>query len=106
MQTVTVTLPLELTRDMLNAVREHPTTKMENWEDWYARLGWLICAWDVILEYRPAFGDSVLVPREALEWLMGEKGEFEPSDEGRAQPQGYKRPQFWWRTEFKKRAGL
>ena len=106
MKPVTVTMPLTLTPEMMAAVREDPTTEAEDWETWHTRLGWLICAWDVLLQARPPLGDAVPVPREALEWLMGERDEFEPSDEGSAQPVGYKRPQFWWRSEFKKRAGL
>lgn len=105
---VTVTMPLALTPEMIRAVRDHDTTKTEDRDEWHRRLGWLLCAWDVILEQRrntPGV-DGVVVPREALEWLFGERGEFEPSDEHHAQPAGYKRPQFWWRGEFRNRAGL
>ena len=52
MTEVTVTMPLQLTREMIQAVRENPTTKVEDAEEWYARLGWLICAWDVLVEHR------------------------------------------------------
>ena len=40
----------------------------------------------------------VIVPREALEWLNGEAGTFEP-------PPGA-RGKFWWRSEFRRRAKL
>jgi hypothetical protein len=106
MKPVTVTMPLELTPEMMRAVRDDPTTKAEDWETWHQRLGWLLCAWDVMLKARPPLGDVVPVPREALEWLMGERGEFEPRDANQPQPEGYKRPQFWWRSEFMERAGL
>ena len=106
MNLVTVTVSLELTAQQIVAVREDPTTKAEDWETWHTRLGWLICAWDVLVRARPPVTDCVMVPREALEWLMGERGEFEPADAHMPQPQDYKRPQFWWRSEFKKRAGL
>jgi hypothetical protein len=107
MKPVSVTMPLELTAEMIRAVREDPTTKAEDWEMWHRRLGWLVCAWDVLVEARPKVGgDMVPVPREALEWLMGERGEFEPADAHMPQPAGYKQPPFWWRSEFRKRAGL
>lgn len=107
MKPVTVMMPLALTTEMVAAVREDPTTKAEDWETWHTRLGWLICAWDVLLQARPLLGDDMVpVPREALEWLMGVRGEFEPADAHMSQPEGYKRPQFWWRDEFKRRAGL
>jgi len=107
MKSVTVMMPLALTTEMVAAVREDPTTKAEDWETWHTRLGWLICAWDVLLQARPLLGDDMVpVPREALEWLMGVRGEFEPADAHMPQPEGYKRPQFWWRDEFKRRAGL
>jgi hypothetical protein len=52
MQAVTVTMPLTLTGEMLAAVREDPTTKVEDREAWHTRLGWLICAWDVLVAHR------------------------------------------------------
>lgn len=104
---VTVTMPLALTPEMMRAVRDHDTTSTEDRDEWHRRLGWLICAWDVLLEQRNMqCGDGVVVPREALEWLLGEGKDFEPSDAHLPQSEGYKRQQFWWRTEFKKRAGL
>lgn len=106
MEPVTVTLPLALTADMLRAVRLHPTTSTEDKEEEHRRIGWLLCAWDVIVAQRVTPADGVVVPLEALRWLMGEVGEFEPADAHMPQPEGYKRPQFWWRSEFKKRAGL
>ncbi len=106
MKPVTVTMPLELTSDMLRAVRDHDTTKTEDRDEWHRRLGWLLAAWDVLLDNRPPLGDTVQVPREALEWLMGERGEFEPADAHLPHQQGYKRPEFWWRGEFRKRAGM
>lgn len=106
MEPVTVTMPLELTGDMLRAVRSDPLTQVEDKEQEHARIGWLICVWDVLVQTRPRFDEGVVIPMEALQWLMGELGEFEPADARMPQPEGYKRPQFWWRSEFKKRAGL
>lgn len=105
---VIVTMPLALTPEMIRAVRDHETTKTEDRDEWHRRLGWLLCAWDVILEQRrktPGV-DGVFIPSDALEWLLGERGEFEPSDAHLPEPEGYKRPQFWWRSEFRKRACL
>ena len=106
MKAVTLTLPLQLSADQLRAVRLHPTTSTEDKEEEHRRIGWLLCAWDVLVANRESSADGVVVPLEALQWLMGERGDFEPSDEGHALPEGYKRPSFWWRSEFKKRAGL
>lgn len=52
MAEVTVMMPLALTPAMVAAVREDPTTKAEDWDTWHTRLGWLICAWDVLLQHR------------------------------------------------------
>lgn len=103
MTQVAVSVPLTLTAEMTRAVREDPTTKAEDWETWHTRLGWLICAWDVLLQARPRTNtsdDMVQVPREALQWLFGEVGFFEPL-EGQP-PKGA----YWWRSEFRRRAGL
>lgn len=44
--------------------------------------------------------DAVPVHRKALLWLFGELGTFEAPDDGK------KHGAFWWRSEFRKRAGL
>lgn len=106
MQTVTVTLPLELTAEILRAVRKHPTTSTDDKDEEHRRIGWLICAWDVIVSCAPRNGDGVVVPVDALHWLFGEIGEFEPEDAKEPKPVGYKTPPYWWRGEFRKRAGL
>ena len=105
MSQVTVTMPMELTTAMMRAVRDDPLCQVDG-EQWHTRLGWLLCAWDVLVQHRLKTGDGVVIPAEALQWLMGEEGEFEPADAHLPQPEGYKRPPFWWRSEFKRRAGL
>lgn len=52
MSGVQVRMPLQLTREMIVAVRDHPFTKVETPEEWHARLGWLICAYDVLIDAR------------------------------------------------------
>jgi hypothetical protein len=49
---VTVTMPVALTPEMMRAVRDNPLCQVDR-EHWHARLGWLICAWDVLVEQRP-----------------------------------------------------
>ena len=49
---VTVTMPINLTPEMVRAVRDDPICSVGN-EMWHARLGWLICAWDVLVQNRP-----------------------------------------------------
>jgi hypothetical protein len=46
---VTVAMPLQLTPEMIRAVRTDPTTAVADMEEWHARLGWLICAWYVLV---------------------------------------------------------
>jgi hypothetical protein len=50
MPEVTVQMPVTLTPELIRAVRDHETTKAENWEEWHARLGWLMCAYEVMVE--------------------------------------------------------
>ncbi len=56
MTPVTVTLPLQLTGDMLRAVRQHPTTSTDDKEEEHRRIGWLLCAWDVLVAQSQAAG--------------------------------------------------
>lgn len=49
---VTVTLPVNLPPEVLLLVREHPTTRTEDREEEHRRIGWLLCAWDVIVSQR------------------------------------------------------
>lgn len=49
---VTMAMPLHPTPGMLKAVREDPTTKSETWEEWHTRLGWLVCAYEVMVAAR------------------------------------------------------
>lgn len=108
MAEVTVAMPLALTPEMIRAVRDHETTKTEDRDESHRRLGWLLCAYDVIIHERlkEPGNNMAQVPYEALDWLLGDLGAFEPSDAHLPVPEGYKRPQFWWREEFRKRAGL
>ena len=52
MSDMTVMMPLTLTQEMILAVREDPTTRVDDLETWHARLGWLLCAWDVMVSTR------------------------------------------------------
>jgi len=47
----TVTMPLALTPALIRAVRDDPLCQVPR-EQWHERLGWLICAWDVLVEHR------------------------------------------------------
>ena len=40
-----------------------------------------------------------IVPKSALAWLFGEEGNFMPPEEKKNRP-------YWWRSEFRRRAGL
>jgi hypothetical protein len=51
MSEVTVMMPLQLTREMMQAVRRDPFCSVDD-ELWHTRLGWLICAWDVLVQHR------------------------------------------------------
>lgn len=52
MNPVTVTMPLELTVDMLRAVRLDPMTSTVDKDEENRRIGWLLCAWDVLVAKR------------------------------------------------------
>jgi hypothetical protein len=54
MEEVTVSMPVALTPELIRAVRDHPTTSADNWEEWHRKLGWLICAYDVLVAARCA----------------------------------------------------
>lgn len=45
-------MPLALTGEMLRAVRTHETTKVEDREQEFVRIGWLMCVWDVLVQHR------------------------------------------------------
>ena len=49
---ITVDMPLQLTREMITAIKESPLTGFHNTEKWHEHLGWLICAYDIIIEQR------------------------------------------------------
>lgn len=45
---VQVTMPLKITHEMLQAVREDPLCHCENKDEMNLRIGWLICAYEVL----------------------------------------------------------
>lgn len=47
---VRVSMPLHLTPAMIKVVRDHESTSIEDKEEWYTRLGWLVCAYDILIE--------------------------------------------------------
>lgn len=42
-------MSISITPAMIKAVRQHPTTAVDDREEWYSRLGWLISAYDVLV---------------------------------------------------------
>jgi hypothetical protein len=66
---------------MLRAVRDHDTTKTEDRDEWHRRLGWLLCAWNVLLEHRrmPASEPPSLMP--VILWLENGCDPFEAAKE-------------------------
>lgn len=49
---VTVNMPTRLTKDMMDAVKDHPFTSFDDKAKWHEHLGWLICAYEIIIEQR------------------------------------------------------
>lgn len=45
-----VSMPLKISSAMMDAVRNNPLTRCDDLEMWYSRLGWLICAYDVMVK--------------------------------------------------------
>lgn len=60
---VMVTMPLALTPEMLRAVRQHPLTATDDKDEEHRRIGWLLCAWDVLVEHRQTSAGVKEVPR-------------------------------------------
>lgn len=48
-RTVYVTMPKELPTGLLKAVRQDPLTSCEDRDEMNTRIGWLLCAWDVLI---------------------------------------------------------
>ena len=49
---VLVAMPLALNTEMIRAIREHETTKTDDRDEMNRRIGWLLSAWDVLVEFR------------------------------------------------------
>jgi hypothetical protein len=65
---VFVTMPLALTSEMLRAVRQNPLTSCDDKDEENRRIGWLLCAWDVLIEHRQfAAGKAVTDSCEVTE---------------------------------------
>jgi hypothetical protein len=60
MSEVTVILPSKLTSDLLHALRKDDLTACEDKDEMNKRIGWLICAYDVLIrEYNKVNRHSV-----------------------------------------------
>lgn len=57
-------IPRQLTPEMIRAVRNSPLTNVADPDEWHVRLGWLICALDVIGETAkaPDAGRTIVEP--------------------------------------------
>lgn len=44
-----VLMPRKITAEMIKALSDDPTTQYSNAPGWYEKLGWLMCAWDVLV---------------------------------------------------------
>jgi hypothetical protein len=49
---VFVGMPEHITTELIDAVREHDDTSVEDKDEWHKRLGWLICAYEVMIGHR------------------------------------------------------
>ena len=81
MADVTVTMPLVLTPEMMRAVRDDPLCQVDG-EQWHARLGWLICAWDVLVAQRlpaPAVDEALRLSVERTRDDLGPAGDNYPA---------------------------
>jgi hypothetical protein len=72
---VTVMMPLALTPEMIRAVRDHKTTKTDDQDESNRRIGWLLSAWDVLIEHRiPLANFNVEICGPSA--LVDDKGNF------------------------------
>ena len=62
---VRIAIPVELPSSLLKAIREHPTTSHEDRDEMNQRIGWLLCAWDVIVETHGTTPAAPLAHKEA-----------------------------------------
>lgn len=69
MEEVKVSMPLHLTPEMLRAVRKHEDTKCDDKDEENRRIGWLICAWDVLVAERTMTPNVELTGRPAAQPL-------------------------------------
>lgn len=56
---VTVNMPVSLTKELIDAVRNDPMTAIEDKDDWHAHLGWLVCAYDAMVRQRTGINASL-----------------------------------------------
>lgn len=49
---VTISMPLHLTHELIQSVRKNELTKCDDQDEMNRRIGWLICAYDVMVEAR------------------------------------------------------
>jgi len=47
---VIVQMPTFMTPEMIEAVRSSPLCAVEDQDQWYIRLGWLICAYEAMVK--------------------------------------------------------
>lgn len=47
-----VTVPHRLTAELIDAVRKDPLCVVDDKDEMNKRIGWLMCAWDAIIERR------------------------------------------------------
>lgn len=60
MSDVWINMPANLTPAMLHAVRIDETTRSDDQDEMHRRIGWLLCAWDVLKDERM----HMVVPEE------------------------------------------
>lgn len=47
---VFVQMPIHITNELINAVRHDHLCECADIDDWHRKLGWLICAYDAMIE--------------------------------------------------------
>jgi len=47
----TIPMPRHLTADLLRVIRDHDLTRLDDPDKMDARIGWLICAYDILVEH-------------------------------------------------------
>jgi len=72
----TVQMPKRITVEMINALRDNPTTSVDDKDEFHKRIGWLVCAYDVLVDmasYASVSVKELEIDVRSMNCLLAEK---------------------------------